>query len=1324
MEVLRRYLALRDLYPTMALKHTRVLALSGMTFPAIESFRESLSKQERNPAAVDMYFYSDYKTVRYVDASVAVPLISLSQFTRPSRIVFGDGTMKREGMAAVIQWMVDNRDKGYFVNLEYFQISGHNAADYNSLTSNGTALQNQIVSNLHTMCVDKENFPKLNTLNFNGNGYNENNNGFDAALQSACDRGETGVGIRASQVSTWYPTMCSTTHRDNYWYYDMEDEKEIAQCRFNWNWEMGDTVYVYAPAGPFPNDRTDVCNPLSSRPSIPFTPIPTSSPPPNVPIYDPFILGDNCYYEVQETCYHDIYSDIYVLSRYLAVRDLYPTMALKYTRVLALSGMTTQAVELFRESLSKQEKNPNPIDMYFYSDYKIVRYVDASMAVPLISLAEFTRPSRIVFGDGTMKREGLAAILQWMVDNREKGYFVNLEYFQISGHNVASYTGSEEEATILQNQIVSNLHTMCVDKENFPKLSTLNFNANGYNEFNNGFDAALRSACNLTETDVLIHAIEVSVSYRTMCSTGYTDNYKYYDMNNEKDVGKCRYTWNWEMDDVVNVYAPSGPYPNDGTDCGYGDHPRPTLPPVTIPPTTVVPTTMVPTTQLPTTQPPTTQSPTQLPTQPPTTQPPTTQPPTQPPTTQPPTTQPPTTQPPPQPTTQPTTQPPTQSPPTCPAAPSLPQSLANAIASTPCGDGFIGQKTFTCKLVDSEPQWILTNSECSPIKPSTGTVVISITIEITGITITEGSDFIETIRRILSTLLRVPYQSILIWNLHDFSRRLQDTVSLEVNVFVDTSNQKKVEAVSSLSSAAVLEEAKKADPVTFSPKTSLTFAKPPMIIDPTGKCGDGFISMYFSKPLDGIRCQVRVSDASRKTDGLVLIDELTSSAGYCVNSGYYYIGCDGYTEVTFEFLGTEGKMTRSFYFPYWTVLMLQKTGKSWNVIPESHGNPNLDKNKSLTGLPIYPEDPIDAKADFTCNEKGYVEYLSKWGNKKSTSRDVESDEFKKRLGYFVESCEKIREWNKMKKYRMQFTFFADWHPEEFEEMFTSKQRYTGVKTPIPAIIPTYNNSNYRYLMPSMDPCDGNGELRELISKPQNCSVSWAFAITNSIEYAIKKMYFEEYDQIVEVSLSAQELIDCVGKEHGVVGKMCDGMPLVWGFDYVYENGIAYSEYYPHTNVEGECKRIEDEHKYHIGGYEKPSAYNKLGLFDLLMRGPVAVTMGLDPEFFQYYRNDGEEGPYFNSGYWRPSVNGVVVEYSQYTTNPKSWYAANPYFAVETRLRACDSFVFRLPISESEQDANMGGIAGFAIRPIVTDYLPTPEPFTLPPKASSSPTEQE
>ena len=237
-----------------------MIALSGMTIPSIELWRESLSKQVKNPAAVDMYFYSDYKIVRYVDATMAVPLISLAEYTRPSRIVFGDGSFKREGMAAVIQWMVDNRNNSYFKNLEYFQISGHKAASFEGHTEEADALQSQIVANLHTMCTDKVNFPKLNTLNFNSNAYNEFNNGFDAALRSACNRTETGVSTRAFQVAVTYPPMCSTTSSaDNYWYYDMMNDDEIAQCRFTWNWEMGDTVNVYAPAGPFPNDSTEDC---------------------------------------------------------------------------------------------------------------------------------------------------------------------------------------------------------------------------------------------------------------------------------------------------------------------------------------------------------------------------------------------------------------------------------------------------------------------------------------------------------------------------------------------------------------------------------------------------------------------------------------------------------------------------------------------------------------------------------------------------------------------------------------------------------------------------------------------------------------------------------------------------------------------------------------------------------------------------------------------------------------------------------------------------------------------------------------------------------
>ena len=386
---------------------------------------------------------------------------------------------------------------------------------------------------------------------------------------------------------------------------------------------------------------------------------------------------------------------------------------------------------------------------------------------------------------------------------------------------------------------------------------------------------------------------------------------------------------------------------------------------------------------------------------------------------------------------------------------------------------------------------------------------------------------------------------------------------------------------------------------------------------------------------------------------------------------------------------------------------------------------------AFNGKEAYPKDPTDEKSDFSCDEKGYLEYLSKWGDAKGTSRDVKSEEFKKRLEYFKQSCKTIHGGSGKRRYKLEFTFYADWAPEEFEEITASVVRYKGVQ-PETEVIPIMNNTNYRYLMPSMDPCDGNAELRELISKPQNCSVSWAFAITNSIEYAIMKMYFEHYDQIVEVSLSAQELIDCVGEngedsdgEYDEKKGGCAGFSLATGFDYVSLYGIAYSESYPHRNEKGECRRKEigEEHRYRIAGYEKPVTYNKLGLFDLMKRGPVAVTMGLDPQYFQYYRSDRDGEFYFDSSSNQPSVYGVVVEYSQFAVDGKDELAKYPYFAVETRLRGCDSMVFRLPILDTVENANVGGIAGLAIRPIVTEMVemnPTVVPTVVP---TQSPTIQ-
>ena len=270
---------------------------------------------------------------------------------------------------------------------------------------------------------------------------------------------------------------------------------------------------------------------------------PSPAPEPQSFIYDPFIFGDTTNYAIRESAL----TDMEVLRRYLVARDAYPTMALQNTRVLALSGMTLEGIELLKASLSRQTRSTNSIDLYLYSNHKLGHLVDASAAVSLISLAEFTHPSRIVFGEGTMKREGMAAVIQWMVNNRDKGYFKELKYFQISGHSTAAYNGTTEEGLSLQSRIVSNLHIMCTEMNSFPKLKTLNFNDNGYNEFNNGFDAALRDACDPETTGVTIRAYQVSVWYPPMCSAMNADNYAYYDRDDEKEMSQCRFTWNWEM---------------------------------------------------------------------------------------------------------------------------------------------------------------------------------------------------------------------------------------------------------------------------------------------------------------------------------------------------------------------------------------------------------------------------------------------------------------------------------------------------------------------------------------------------------------------------------------------------------------------------------------------------------------------------------------------------------------------------------------------------------------------------------------------------------
>ena len=80
--------------------------------------------------------------------------------------------------------------------------------------------------------------------------------------------------------------------------------------------------------------------------------------------------------------------------------------------------------------------------------------------------------------------------------------------------------------------------------------------------------------------------------------------------------------------------------------------------------------------------------------------------------------------------------------------------------------------------------------------------------------------------------------------------------------------------------------------------------------------------------------------------------------------------------------------------PYWKVVDLEQTEVEYTTVPESHKKPDFDKSKPLTGKPAYPSDPTYEHSDFTCDEIGYLSYLSKWSTSmKCTSRDMMTEEF-------------------------------------------------------------------------------------------------------------------------------------------------------------------------------------------------------------------------------------------------------------------------------------------------------------------------------------------
>ena len=122
-------------------------------------------------------------------------------------------------------------------------------------------------------------------------------------------------------------------------------------------------------------------------------------------------------------------------------------------------------------------------------------------------------------------------------------------------------------------------------------------------------------------------------------------------------------------------------------------------------------------------------------------------------------------------------------------------------------------------------------------------------------------------------------------------------------------------------------------------------------------CKEGFMEVHFSKVSGDAVCQVRLSDESMKTNGLVLIDKFgVFPMAYCLNPGYYYIGCNGAATVKVNYLdyNKDHDLTAA---PHYKVLKLDVVKEEWTTVPSGVKRPDFDKSKPITGKPAYPADP-------------------------------------------------------------------------------------------------------------------------------------------------------------------------------------------------------------------------------------------------------------------------------------------------------------------------------------------------------------------------------
>ncbi|XP_044265939.1 procathepsin L-like [Tribolium madens] len=232
-----------------------------------------------------------------------------------------------------------------------------------------------------------------------------------------------------------------------------------------------------------------------------------------------------------------------------------------------------------------------------------------------------------------------------------------------------------------------------------------------------------------------------------------------------------------------------------------------------------------------------------------------------------------------------------------------------------------------------------------------------------------------------------------------------------------------------------------------------------------------------------------------------------------------------------------------------------------------------------------------------------------------------------RKSIFIKNLEIVEEHNEKyqngsETYEMGINKFSDFTEEELTNL-------TGLQLPLEIEQPLINitEESLFFSLGRSLPASFDWRQRGGVTPVKNqgqCGSCWAFATLGAIESHYKIRFKRT------VSLSEQQLVDCVGRGGG-----CGGGWMPTAYSYIARNkGVNYNRDYRYQARNGKCRYSSSKPHITIRGYaainnnQNEEAVRKM----VATKGPVSVAIHVDTRTFNSYKS----GVYNN-----PSCRGVL-----------------------------------------------------------------------------------